>query len=366
MKITLQCTAICLFLMLSSSLRAQTPQEQALAKGREAIKLEDEGKFEEARKLLEAAEKLDPADISWPYEIALSYNMAKDYKNAIKTLEKLLKRPDVTPLVYQMLGNSYDDSGKSDKAITVYDDGIKKFPNSGILYTERGTALLRKSEAEKALAFYEKGIEMAPEFASNYYWASRILCHSSEPVWGLLYGEIFINLEPGSNRTKETSKLLFDTYVKNIQFKGSSISVTFSKATNINIAMDKPEDLLNYKFPFAMMAYEPLMSLSAVGEKSIDLESLNRIRTKFVEHYFQKDNAQKYPNILFDFQNAMLKAGQLEAYNHWLLKEGAEAGFIAWRKGNQEKMNAFFDWFNNSKNQLVVDRDHHFHRKQYD
>ncbi|MFZ1799296.1 MAG: tetratricopeptide repeat protein, partial [Chitinophagaceae bacterium] len=178
---------------------AQTNKEQAYAKAKEAIKLEDEeGKYDEAIQLLKEAEALDPENINYPYEIAYAYSGKKEYKKASDILEKLLDRKDVNGRIYQALGNAYDFQGKGDKAISTYEKGLKKFPNSGELYLESGNMDLVKKDYNKALNYYEKGIEMDPKFPSNYYWASKIYCSSEDEVWGMIYGEIFMNLERNS------------------------------------------------------------------------------------------------------------------------------------------------------------------------
>ncbi len=77
---------------------------------------------------------------------------------------------------------------------------------------------LGKKDYNKALTYFEKGIEVAPNYSSNYYWCARLYCNSTEEVWGMIYGEIFMNLERNSKRTAEISKLLFDTYKKEIKW----------------------------------------------------------------------------------------------------------------------------------------------------
>ncbi len=42
----------------------------------------------------------------------------------------------------------------------------------------------------------------------------------------------------------------------------------------------------------------------------------------------------KYPNALFQYQDKILKAGHLEAYNHWILMKGDEDAFDQWNAGN--------------------------------
>ena len=349
------------FLFFSQLTIGQTPKKLALEKGKDAIKLMDSGQIDESIELLEEAQKLDPERFDYPYELAFAYYLKQDYKGAIKRLEKIQDHPNVTELLFQMMGNCYDMMGKTDKAFEAYDLGLQKFPNSGIIYLEKGNVHWAKEEYGEALPFYEKGIEVEPQFASNYYRASRIYMASNEEVWGLLYGEIFMNIERNSQRTAEISKLLFDTYKKEIVFTNDS-SMTVSFCQQMSMGLDALSDPSNIKLPFCMV-FEPTLLMSILSEKSIEINSLDRIRTRFITNYFKAENDQKYPNVLFDYQNKLLKEGHLEAYNHWILMKGDEENFVKWQNENSEKWDNFINWFND--NGLVIDSTHKFSSSQY-
>src|SRR4030095_3920321 len=215
---SLRSILLILFFLIPSFLLAQPDKEKAKEKVREAIKLMDGGKVDESLTLLEEAFKLDPHDITIPYEAAYAHTLKKDYKKSIEILERLKSHKDATDIFYQLLGNAYDYDKQEEKALSTYQDGLKRFPKSGRLYLEQGIVYLNKEDYNKALSMYEKGIEVAPHFPSNYYWASKIFCNSDNEVWGLIYGEIFMNLERNSRRTAEISKLLYDTYKQGIKF----------------------------------------------------------------------------------------------------------------------------------------------------
>lgn len=351
-----------MFIMIGQLAFGQSDQENALKKAIKAVEFIDNGKFDEGIKLLKEAQKLDPDRIDYPYEIAYAYCLKEDYKAAIKILEKIVDHKSVTDQVFQLLGNCYDLMGKSDKAFDAYDEGLKKFPNSGKLYLEKGNVYWGQKNYETALSLYEKGIEVDPSFPSNYYRATLIYCNSKTEVWGMIYGEIFMNLETNSKRTAEISKLLYDTYKSEIQFKNdTTISVSFCQLATMSInAFDDPG---NVKLPFGMMIYEPILMLSTVHEKGIDLNSLDRIRTRFIESYFKNGHDKKYPNVLFEYQYKILKAGHLEAYNHWLLLKGDEEGFEKWKAANEDKWDKFVEWI--SDNPLKLDSTHKFYSRQY-
>lgn len=363
MTITIRTIALLLFLTVGHVVYGQTTnKEKALNMAREAIKLMDKSKFDESIKLLEEAQKLDPDGIEYPYEIAYAYYSKKDYESARKYLEGILEHKDISDRVYQLLGNTYDYLGKRDKAIETYQAGLKNFPNSGNLHLEMGIMQMAKKDYNKALYYYEKGIEVAPEFPSNYYWAAKIFLLSSEKVWGMIYGEIFMNIERNSRRTAEISKLLYDTYKSQINFSSdTSFSINFSKNPPIN--MDDLSDPSKIKLPFGVGTYEPTLMFSMLEIKSIDINSLDKIRSKFIDNYFKNGHDKKYPNVLFSYQKQIKDAGHIEAYNHWILMKGDEDSFGEWYAENEEKWDSFKKWF--AENGLQINEENKFYSGQY-
>lgn len=359
--------ATLIVLFSTSIVFAQDDKKQkAHELGMEAIRLEDEeGKYDEAIALFKKAQKLDPENITYPYEIAFAYMGQKDYAKAIKLGESLLKREDVYDQVFQLVGNAYDLNGNPDKAIETYDAGLEKFPNSGKLYVEKGNVYLINKKYNEAISAYETGIYMDPTFPSNYFRAASLYLNSSDEIWGMIYGEIFMNLERNTKRTQEMSQLLYATYASEIKFtqkddSTTSVEVSFSKNNVMSL-----DDLSSGKLvlPFPMGCYEMNLSVATALEKKIDLSSLNRIRARFIQFYFDNKQEKDYPNVLFDFEKEINDAGHMEAYNYWLLAYGNPDEFQAWLADNEEKFKAFADWFNSHP--LSLSEDHRFYRSQY-
>jgi len=352
---------ILFFFALSITVYGQSDKQKAHDLGMKAIQEMEKGNIDKALDLLKQAKKLDPENVDYPYEMAYAHYMAKEYKKAIKILKGLTKQDNANGQIWQMLGNCYDVEGDPGKAIETYDEGIKQFPNSGPLYLERGNMELRKEEYNTALSYYERGIELDPRFPSNYFWASKIYMSSGEKVWGVIYGEIFMNLERNTKRTSEISALLYETYANQITISSdTSASVSFCKEMTMTL-----EDLTNpdgIKLPFCMI-YEPTLLMSVVNIKTINLNTLDIIRTNFVENYYNSGQDKKYPNILFDYQKRLMEAGHLEAYNHWILMKGDGDAYDAWHKENEDKLDSFVDWF--IENPIPMSDSNHFYRNQY-
>ena len=347
-------------LFASIQLFAQTPREKALALMDLAITVMDEGDTKKAREYLEQAKDLDPDNPSYDYEIAFSYNIDKNYKKVIKTCEVLTKHKNVFPKVYQMLGNAYDYDGNPKKAIKAYERGMKVFPNAGNLYLERANMEMMEKKYDEALEYYIKGTKVDPMYPSNYYWCSKLYLSTENEYLGMIYGELFMNLERNSIRTAELSELLYKTYQSEITFP-TDTSVSISFASNTIYVSDKDvkgkdagENLLAMltQVNYGTMVYEMTLALSVAGETEVNLESLDRIRTKFLENYYENEKNVEYPNALFEYQKTVQEAGYMKAYNYLLLSQGDYDAFVEWEDSNDDTWNSFIDWFMDNGIQL--------------
>ncbi len=347
---------------------AQTPKEsEALKLGRQAINFIDDGQYLPAIDLLEKAADLDPKNFLYPYEIAYAHHLNKSPKEAIKVLKKIIRKNKKSdPQVYQLLGNVYDLDGNPDKALKVYQDGLKSFPNSGRLYLEMGVVeAFSKEDYDRAMAHWEEGIKMDPTHASNYYWAGKIYCHTENRLWGIIYGEIFMNLERNTKRTVEMSELLYKTYQEAITIKSNNeVKVNFAKSTII-----MPKESEEFKIPFHIN-HSIVMSLVAtpvlLNEKrpQIGMDELVMIRTQFINEWYKQNKHKEFDNLLFDFQKSIENKNYFEPYSRWLLMLGDQDNFDTWYSNNKEHFDQFIQWF--AGNGIIMDNDQRFYRSQYE
>ena len=112
-----------------------------------------------------------------------------------------------------MAGTIYRALGQPKEAEKIYKKAIKKFPKSGALYNDYGEMLLSKQDIH-AIKQWEKGIEEDPSYGGNYYNASKYYFLTTDKIWCLIYGEIFINIESFTSRTAEIKNILLDGYKK--------------------------------------------------------------------------------------------------------------------------------------------------------
>ena len=330
---------------LEACTKAQTKLE-------EAHRQIEDSQYWVAEELLKEALALCPSqELKFKYELAWTYYLMKEYQKTIELLDPLTKEPDCPADVYQHLANSYDEAWYVSIAIVTYEKGIEKHPKAGCLFLERGNIAYKRSNFIGALFYYEKGIEQDPSFASNYYRASQIFLSSSEEVWGIMYGEIFMNLERGSVRSQEISKKLYDTYHSEITFNVNQISVNFNDPTIVYSDSKTRPNL----FP---ENYENALLKACYGKTNITLNSLIDIRKRFIP-IFQRESPT-FKNVLFDYHKQLIDLGFFDAYNYWLFGYGNtnEAGI--WISQNKALFDRFMAWFN--ENPFPINKDKVFSR----
>lgn len=345
------------------SISAQPDNEKAYNMMLEAIDLMDNGSYNESIKLLEECEKIDPKNYQYTYEIGFAYYLQEDYKTASKYAKKSTSMNGANAECYAMLGNCYDMDGKPEKAVEAYSDGLELFPNSGRLYFENGLVQEVLKNYNDALDSWEKGIYVDPLYASNYTASTIYYCnYTDQPLWGVLYGEIFMNIERGSKRTEDASKLLYDTYLNCIKIESdTSGGVYFVKNTQMSLPGEGEE----IKLPFSMtFEIQMLLALTPHLEaKAINIGSLNLIRQDFIKNWFENNYNETYPNVLFDYHKTLIDSGYFTAYNYWLFMQGNFDEFDEWHKGHSEEFEDFITWF--TDNPMPLTEENYFHSSNF-
>ena len=94
------------------------------------------------------------------------------------------------------------------------------------------------------------------------------------------------------------------------------------------------------KMPFCMIFGKSFI-MSLFDEKEINLNSLSKIRTTFIENFYKED-AKNYPNAVFEYHKKMIDNKIFDAYNHWLFGPVENlAAYDNWIKTHSEEYNNF-------------------------
>lgn len=258
-----------------------------------------QGDYANAILVLNRAIQLEPGNYDITKDLSLSYYMQRDNAKALEIIKPLLDKEDGDDQSYQIAGNIYKQLDQPKECEKLYRRGLKKFPDSGPLYNDLGE-LLWAQQDYSAIKQWEKGIEVDPDFSRNYYNASKFYYFSTDKIWSIIYGEIFVNMEPISSRTPEIKSIILESYKK-----------LFS-TSNITLPADQ-------KSKFADAYVKTMNRQSPVAMSGINTESLTMIRTRFILDWYTEFGFLM-PFKLFEFHRQLLQDGMFDAYNQWLFE----------------------------------------------
>lgn len=154
---------------------------------------------------------------------------------------------------------------------------------------------------------------------------------------------------------------MFEFYSEHITISNGVVTSSFFEISDEDLAAALA-NATPQTYPFGLI-YDACMESAAIGETAINLESIDRIRTKLISLCIEdmdrrRISGERYDNQivapLFDYLRKLRDAGHLEAYNYWLLRSGDRTAYASWYSRNQEKYSAFWSWL--KENKLTIDK----------
>jgi len=286
-----------------------------------------QGDYNNAILVLNRCLQLEPQNLEVLKDIALNYFFQKDNNKALEIIKPVLERDDADDQCFQIAGNIYKELGNPKDCEKIYKKGLKKFPSSGALYNEMGELLFAQKNYE-SISQWEKGIEVDPSYSRNYYNAAKFYFLTTDKAWSIIYGEIFINVDPFSNKIPEMKELLLESYKK-----------LFSEPDLEKNNKDKNT--------FVRAYLQSMNKQSFLASQGINVETLTMIRTRFILDWFNSSN-KKFPNRLFEDHRKLLQEGLFEAYNQWLFGSVQNlAGFQNWTTMHNAEFSTFSEFLKN-------------------
>src|SRR5690348_9724786 len=280
-----------------------------------------QGDYANASLILTRALTLAPDNIAIAKDLAYDYYLQKRNQDALDVLKPFIEKNNADDKAYQIAGTVYRAMDQDKEAEIVYKKGIKQNPKSGPLYSEYGE-LLWSQQDFTAIKQWEKGIQQDPSYGDNYYNACKYYYLTTDKVWSLIYGEIFINIESFTARTAEIKNILLDGYKK-----------LFADPNLLANLKDKN------KFEVAFLT--TMNKQSSVVLNGLNAETLTMVRTRFILDW-EQSYAAMFPLSLFNKQLQFLREGLFPAYNQWIFGSAQNlAAYQNWVGAHAEEYAAF-------------------------
>ncbi len=279
-----------------------------------------QAKFEQANQTLTRALQQKPNDLDLLKDQNFAYYLARDYVNSLQTGKALTERPDADEQCFQLLGLTYKALAEYKEGDKMYKAAIKKFPKSGVIYSEYGDLLSLNNQPDAAIDIWEKGIMADVNHNNNYYYAAKFYAANGNLFRCVMYAEIFVNIESFTPRTIEIKNILFEAYKKLLT--SNNLANINSKSTGFTKAVTNILVQNNSTFP-----------------DTPSIENMTDVRAKFIAAWYSTDNAKQYPYRLFVLHRQLIENKSFDAYNQWLFGPVADNDkYEKWVKKHASEM----------------------------
>jgi tetratricopeptide (TPR) repeat protein len=326
---------IILLIGLQYNLKAQNA-EQFHAMGKNYL---IDGDYSNAESMLFSAYNLDSLNISIIKDLSLCYYFEKEYSKGLQIINSIIDKDSADDQCFQIAGNIYKGLKKYNECEILYQKALTKFPDNGTLNNEMGE-LLNLQNKKECINYWEKGIEKDPQYPKNYFNAAKFYDTENNNLWSLLYGEIYVNMDPFGVKTAEIKEIILSAYHK-----------IFNSLLSDGNIKDKNK--------FSQKIFSHLIKQNEIASQGLSVGNLSMIRTRFIlDWYF--DKADKYPFKLFEFHQYLIREGLFESYNQWLFGSSENlSAFQNWTQLHHQDYAAFTKFL--KSNQLVMPHDQYYH-----
>ncbi len=307
---------------------------------RDGVALHDKGNYKGAVKKYEKALSIDKNNTVAMQEATISYTALKDYHKAIAYCDKLLAMGNVDEeeQIYVNKGTAYDLLGKTNKAIEVYKEGIKKHPYVYLLHFNLAVTYFQNKQIKEAAEHLEQSLTLNPEHTSsnlilayaNYYQNNTV-----RATLGFLY---FLMLEPKSARVETPHKLLQELMAYGVEKKGDN-----SIQINISPNMDTNDIFNSARIFMSVMA---ATRFTSENEDKTEFELFHDYTDNMISYLSElkdKDKDNFYVKMYVHFFSKMKDEGHVKAFCHWVtqtkFRESAK-----WLSQNTDKTTEFMNW----------------------
>ena len=336
---------VILFVTISFLSFAQD-KEKASILINEGVKLHDAGKYDKALAKYREALAADANNKVARYEMSYTFMSAQQYDSCAYYCESLKKdNPDDDLLknIYVNLGSSYDYLKQPEKAIDVYNEGIKKFKDFYLLYFNLGlTYGLSLNEVEKAEEAFEKAVMLKPTHTSSHYWLFKIT-KGDNKIPAALAASLVAILEYNTDRSKEAATFVVKTLSPEIKKDGNTTTISLSLPMGSS-AKKSENDFSFVDLGLSLMASTPLgdtLKLDEQGKFSMQYQMLCGML----------DNHKKYKGFYWKyyapFFSALKKEGYGELVSYLILQANNDSDATLWVQSHSKDIEAFSKWFSN-------------------
>jgi tetratricopeptide (TPR) repeat protein len=337
--LVLVCLLICVFV----SGQQEEAADSLVDKG---VSLQDAGHSDSAIMKYSQALKLDKDNLLALAEMAYSLLSIEKYNESISFSKRAIKthpRDPVLKTVYVSYGNALDGMGKAEKAIDIYNEGIRLFPEYAGLYFNRGISQNTLHKTDEALLSFQKSVTLNPNHPGSHNAIGHVLFNTNN-IPSLMAFCRFMVLESGTNRAALN--------LENIQ---KIITAHVSKKDEGRLSVSISPEMLDPKKKNQQNDFSSAELMLAMSS-ALDNDSSN-LNTTAVEMFIrkfsllcgylketEKDGYGFYWDYYAPYFIEMQDKGMVTTFSYIVFMSSKTPEVNDWLKAHKSEIDEFYKW----------------------
>ncbi|MCW3083187.1 MAG: hypothetical protein JWP12_553 [Bacteroidetes bacterium] len=193
---------LCATLSLSY-VHAQTPEVDSKKIIQKGVDLHDAEKYDEAIAEFKKVNKNDTNFVLASIELANSYIANKQDSLAVIVIDQASVLPSsYSPTLLLYKANALDNMKKSDDAMKLYQEGIKKYPLNNSFYYELGVLKFKQEKYVEAQDYFEQSIKINPYHAASHHQMAMLALKQGKLIPAMLAWQFYLLVDNSSDRAK--------------------------------------------------------------------------------------------------------------------------------------------------------------------
>lgn len=314
------------------------------------VALHDKGDYLGALSKYNEALVADKDNLSALAEKAYSYMALERFEDVIETCQLAVEKhkgDENLKSVFVTYGTACDYLKKTEKAIEIYDEGIKLFPGYYMLHFNKGISLAGLEKLDEAILEFQQSLKSNPKHPGSHNALATMLMYKKNKIASILAFSRFLILEPTGKRAVSNLKNVNRLLTGNAEKTGKK-SITIN--LDPSLLSDTTDDGKQKNDNFATI------ELIMVMTSALDFDKKNSKKSE-VERFMDKANMifgslndpeNEHTGFYWKYYApyfAELKdKGHVETFAYIIFATSEDKKVGKWIKKHPKEIEAFYKW----------------------
>lgn len=323
-----------LFWILISFSQAFSQKDPPIRSGeliKAAEEFYDSGQYKKSMSLYEQIDRNDSNYVKSLYGRAINYDADSEYDKGIVVVEEALhlrEQREIEPDIYNIYGNLLSHAGQKEKAITIFNEAISKYPAFTLLYFNKGVALFEEEHFAEAESVFKDGLIINPYQYSCHFYLGLCAIQQGKIVPAFLSFAGYLLINPEGKYSKRCVNIL-----SAISNATDEVQVFKSKR--------KEDGDENYATVEEILLSKIALEKEYTLKVSLDDVIFRQIQVVFEKLEYKEKDTDFWMQYYVPLYKKIFTEGQFENYIFWAFENVQVKEIQDYNKKNKKAIEAF-------------------------